>query len=691
MTEQEDRRSALPGESYKTPPLPSWTEQEKWVYEQVCKGEIADFNKNLRYGGKSYLKTPDPKDSIDWLGNRILSPQFLETILLHEPYRSSIPSHGVQITGAWFREPIDLSSVTLNHELWLISCRFESTVNLARLKTPCLISFGGSVFTHKVNMDSLCSEASLSMKSSDLTELDLRNAKIGGQLDFERAELNGLLFMVSIEVGSSLFMNNGSKFKEVVLRGAIIKGNLEMDGSKFDSTLDISSIQIGGYINMRKSEFHNINLRGSRIEGNLDMGGSTFKGEVDMNSLTVKEDLFMNPIKEEVAGGITLTLNTMFVEKVNLVGAKIRGSIDMRGAIFKSNPEIDGMQVEGDLFMNNVEVSKTHILYLTFCEIGRSLYISGSKLPSLNLSGTKIHKDFYLGSRSSKNSFPSPEWHEGAKLVLRNTEVGAIQDLPDAWPDKLELEGFTYSRLSGFKPENQEDKPNKENEKKSDSKSEKAIDWSEKFKEMNRKKVKQHSEDMGERGIEWFKEWLAKQESYSPQPYEQLATVLRNAGHKDKADKVLYESRERERSQSRSQSRYLYWLWLTALRWVIGYGYSLRYSLFWVIGLVIFGTVLCFTTLENAKKDSISKANGKIPTGSQNSTTSEESKGVLLIHSFWYSVDNFLPVIELLKDEDKVKFSSWGIKSIFYIHRIVGSVLAIYIGAGLSGLTKKQE
>src|SRR6266481_6312186 len=73
-------KRVLPGQPCQTEPIKSWTEQEKWVWKQVCEGEIADFNNAEGYSGKL-----DPKKSEGWTASRILRPAFLETILLREP------------------------------------------------------------------------------------------------------------------------------------------------------------------------------------------------------------------------------------------------------------------------------------------------------------------------------------------------------------------------------------------------------------------------------------------------------------------------------------------------------------------------------------------------------------------------------------------------------------------------------
>src|SRR5262245_45075742 len=73
--------------------------------------------------------------------------------------------------------------------------------------------------------------------------------------------------------------------------------------------------------------------------------------------------------------------------------------------------------------------------------------------------------------------------------------------------------------------------------------------------------------------------WFAKQKSFSPQPYEQLALVFQNQGRDDEARAIRYAGRERERSES-GGFRYA---WLTMLDWTIGYGHHIDRALFWTM------------------------------------------------------------------------------------------------------------
>src|SRR5262249_35896626 len=129
-------------------------------------------------------------------------------------------------------------------------------------------------------------------------------------------------------------------------------------------------------------------------------------------------------------------------------------------------------------------------------------------------------------------------------------------DAPDAWPDRLELDGFEYQHLGGSGGDTAVDVPT--------------------------------------RGTAWFEGWLRKTRPYRPQPYEQLAGVFRQMGYHSEASARLYAGRERGRSRTWSEGDYARWFGETLLMVTIGYGYGYRYfrSLLWVVLLVLVGVAV---------------------------------------------------------------------------------------------------
>ena len=678
--------STIQSEPPKPEAQPTWTEQERWVWNRVCVGEIADFNQADGYGGKL-----DPKKPEGWPEKRVLRPEFLETILLKEPYRSALPRQGVQIGGAWFRHPVDLSNASLAHPLFLNDCLFGADVNLSHLHTPYLISLSDSKFNGTLDINSSHLESHLFMRSgAEFLDVNLRGAKVGGQLNMIGSKFTGKLDMNNLQVGGSLLMRDRAEFVEVDLGSAKIREQLDMNSSKFRERLNMNSIQVKSHLFMRdKGEFGEVNLGSARIGGQVDMTGSKFTGKLDMDKLQVGSSLFMRggaEFVEVVLQSATvgnqldmsrskfagkLNMNSLEVEnslimregaefgEIDLVNAKIGGPLDMGSSKFTGRLNMNSLQVGGSLFMRrraefvdidlisthvarqismdeskisgsllmdslqvgdsflmrNAEISDSSIVRLIFTKIGTNLDFSGSLLPSVDLTGTVVQRDFVIGLAD----IPA-RWYAGSQLTLRNTEVGSLHDLPGAWPDELELEGFTYARLGDFQTDS--------------------------------------TTDIATREISWLKEWLAKQKKYSPQPYEQLAGALFRAGYKEKSNEILYAGKDRERSEGTWRN----WLWLTLMKAFIGYGFRIKRSIYWALFFIALGVIVL-------KISGQGRTHG-MPVG------------------FSYSFDMLLPLVKLRELHYKIELDGW-VRYYFYIHKLMGYVLGSFIIAGLSGLTKK--
>jgi hypothetical protein len=249
----------------------------------------------------------------------------------------------------------------------------------------------------------------------------------------------------------------------------------------------------------------------------------------------------------------------------------------------------------------------------------------GLGFTELDLSSTRIEGELDLGSGAA----PALRWREGARLTLRDTHAGALRDRWDVWEGlELQLDGFTYGRLGGFGSV---------------------------------------AADVPARGIGWYIAWLVRDPSYTPQPYEHLAAVFREAGEPTKANRILYESRERARAEAWRQGSYLRWLGSSLLKWTIGYGLGLRYfqALWWVVAFTVLGTLLLLAFAQGPNRLS-----GKM----------------------FFSFDRLLVprLLELDRSHDEVEAGLKGwLRRYFYLHKIVGYVLAGFLLAGLAGLTQR--
>jgi hypothetical protein len=220
-----------------------------------------------------------------------------------------------------------------------------------------------------------------------------------------------------------------------------------------------------------------------------------------------------------------------------------------------------------------------------------------------------------------------------SRLVLRNTRVGTLQDRWDAWPAKIDLEGFEYRHLGGLGGN--------------------------------------ETVDVAARGSRWFVDWLAKSagDRYSPQPYVQLAAVLRQMGHPEEASDVLYAEREQARRRAWKDGHYANWAGQTLLKFTIGYGYGTGYfrTLWWVGGLVALGIFI----LRWTEQTTWPGGDGKRPI----------KLGAV------YALDMLLPIIRLREAHYEVDLEGRA-RYYFYGNKIMGYVLGFFLVAGLSGITK---
>jgi len=440
--------------------------------------------------------------------------------------------------GAEFAE-VNLVKAKIEGSLGMNSSNFNKELTLSEATIEGSLNMKGSKFNDTLYMERTKVKGDLFMDNNAefAKEVVLSSAKVGGTLEMVGSKFQGKINMDKIEVASSLFMRGGAEFaKEVILVGAKVGGTLDMEGSKFEGELIMDKMEVASSLFMREgAEFSKeLILRGAKIGGQLSMIGSKFNGKLNMNGLEVGGSFLMGNMEK----------GAEFLDEVFLVGANINGQLGMSRSKFKGTLNMESIRVSESLYL--IDSIAENLINMIFSDIRTNLFITGSKLENFDLTGSKIKGEFCLGS----GKFPPAQWKKGAKLILRNTEVGALQDLPESWPDKIDLDGFIYKQLGGFAVE--------------------------------------ESDSFATRTLAWMKTWLKKQQVFSPQPYKQLSNILNETGHGVKAKDILYACKEQERSKSKC----LYWLWRTLQKLFIGYGYRIYYLLFWVAGFTFLGAVI---------------------------------------------------------------------------------------------------
>jgi hypothetical protein len=633
-----------------------WTQVERAVWEKIRTGEVANLTSSSLSPGNDIPQA--------WEDQQRISASFLQTILLDPKFVQQIPHSGVRIQSAWISQPINLAYADMPFEVSLKQCRFDGEVSWYGGSFFKAVSFYGSEFRKGLDLGAVRIANQLNLGACRITGtanlelvnignlllltnaphvdvLNLRGAHIGYQ-----AALFGLssdsINMDGTSVGGMLLIN-GCDIGSIVLRGSKTGDMLAFQGSHFRDEISADGVAVGGSLLIegssdpnQKPDFKAIKLHGARIEGDLeirDLALANDGGFITFDGLDLRGGLFVLSAKLYYPivitgniGGLCNFTNSEF-GFLSVLGATIKGGLGIKGCRFLKAVNLAGISVVQDMTISDTTFEQA--VDATFARIGSNLDLSGGEFDAdLDLTGAKIEGYLSLGYGKLRC-----KWSSKSKLALTDTNVRSLQDRTDAWPSVLQLDGFSYSQWGVFQPFILLEDPRTTNVKR--------IDFG----------------DFVSRDASWFAEWLSRQPNYSPQPYFQAAGVLRAVGMQEKANEILYAGKERERREARWLNALV--LWLSKI--FIGYGYHYERSVYWCLGFVILGTIVLNVSGEGRKHE--------IELG------------------FFYSLNAFLPFVQLKKKFEDIDFAGW-VTYYFYFHRLAGYIIGSFILAGLAGITK---
>lgn len=471
----------------------------------------------------------------------------------------------------------------------------------------------------------------------------------------------------SLDVKGSVFLNDGFKAKGGVRLGsATIGGNLEFDNGEF--------LKPSKLIN---PDGHALFADGINVKGDVFLrNGFKAKGTVRFPSANIgggldcKNGKFMNP------GGYALFADGINVKRsVSLRGGfKAKGEVRFPGANIDGNLDCSSdldISFKGGEFINTGE----NALFADGLNVKGSVFLTN---------GFKADGRISLENASINNNFvyTNVKSPEKAILDLRSAKIGVLWDQKESWPKKgnLYLHGLVYDNLDDNAPKDAESR------------------------------------------IEWLR--LNGGKEFSPQPYEQLAEVLKKSGHEKEAKEVLIAKNE-DRAELGAKLSKTQWWWYKFFGPMIGYGYK-PFDVFWKgpfkepfkqpIGISFIGSILSWMILGSILFCWGYYGENRIMSPSKADvyakSTEDVSETNAVIHKEYpafqfitYSIDAFVPVVDLhqskywlpnankggmLYETKWFEIHSGGL-FLFYLwlHTIAGWVLSTLFVAGLTGLVRK--
>jgi hypothetical protein len=455
---------------------------------------------------------------------------------------------------------------------------------------------------------------------------------------------------------------------EIILIGAALE-NLELDHT-----------YIRGLTGDSMTVKQNIGLR----NGFVSRGRVRLLGVTCGSILSCLGGTFINP--EDVALDIQLMRvgNTVLLREgflalgeVRAVGISITSDLDCRLAMF-INPAgraiyADKANISGTVFLSDGFVAEGEVRFSggtigggLDCHFGSfvnpddtalNLYIATVKGDLSLVGNPKIMGELYFHGVNIIGSLKvlSMQQHKTLKLILDAAHVQTLHDEEQSWVEEgnLSLHGFEYRYIQNESPKSHEHR------------------------------------------LQWLQ--LQPNQFFSPQPYEQLAKVLRESGHDRDAKEILI-AKERDRTRWGNLSNFTkfkrWWL-----RWVIAYGYQPFRALWWMLGIVLLGTFIFHST-----SASISRVDSN--------TTFPP------FNAFMYSLDTFLPIIDFHQDSEWLPYQpnpspastlstvcaqhpvnwcyvwNWiisrpGVLYYYWLHILLGWIFTSFFVAGLTGLIRR--
>jgi hypothetical protein len=503
---------------------------------------------------------------------------------------------------------------------------------------------------------------------------DLRLHEKGMRLS--GAEVTGILDLEGCRIARDIALTDCRFDASPVLRSAVID-NLFLDGSALPGLQADRLEARGGLSICGGTVAGEIRLRGARIGGNIEADGAKIASPdgfaVDADGLEARGGILLRGA--DVRGGI------------NLSGVRLGGDVNLAGARIERPGEValngDGIAARGDLALRGATIAgEIRLLGAHFggdidCTSMTSAQLGGY---AMRLNRARIDGAFFLRQGTAILG----------TLDLTATEIGAIDDEEACWPQKgdLLLNRCRYGAFIGG-----------------------PIDAASRLRWLERQ--------MSER-------W---KEDFWPQPYEQLATVLREMGHDEEARTVLIvkERLQRRARRTRAKSpllRAALALNDGVLAVTVRYGRQpllalLWLILFWAVGVLVFG----FAEQNSALKPnspvvlrslewtmcSIERTHsrympstgevmpGRALTGQSQLScflSQPEASSYPEFNSWMYSLDVLLPVMEIGQKQywrpDPSKPSGTLTLNYYYFLSVIGWVLSLLAVAGFSGLVKSK-
>ncbi len=445
--------------------------------------------------------------------------EFLRWLITDPDAAKFIDPKGIHIWSVSIPAPLDLQGCSIPHQLHFLSTTVEAELALFTAEVKGLFVFGGTL-RKGLLADGITVHGPVFIQwtKSD-GAIRLIGAEIDRSLDLSGTELTGngiALALDGARIRGSAFMHNGFRSSgEVRMLNARVGGDLGFNGAILTATdraLSLDKVAVEGNISLAKwsrsdgsvTVFHSdgsVNLLGAQIRGDLDCDGA------DLTAAGIS----LNLVTAQISGHVYLRNGFKAHGQLNMHSANIGNSIDLSSAILTEAASAVCLQeatvcgtvsfCEGFSSFGMVDVKSA--------QIGGNLVCDECKLALLYCANMTVKGDLqWTGIRDARST----------SLCLNGATIKSLRDERESWPSlgRLHLDGLTYEELTLHSART----------------------------ETNRQKNElgpEHPLKVKDR-VEWL-QLQPPSDQAEPQPWMQLAALLRTKGDDDGAKRIIFQLR----------------------------------------------------------------------------------------------------------------------------------------------------
>jgi sRNA-binding regulator protein Hfq len=542
-----------------------------------------------------------------------IRPDFLRWFMTDGEAAKSIDPKGIRLWSITIPAPLDLQGCTVPHPLHILWSTVEAELYLFTADIKGLFIFG-STLKKGLLADGIKVHGPIFIKGTKSAGMiHLIGAEIDRNLDMTGTELNGndmTLVLDGARISGSVFLHNGFRSSgEVRMLNARIGGDLGFNGATVTATgraLSLDKVVVDGNVSFAESTdgsgkaFHSdgsVNLLAAQVTGDLDCSGANLAAtEVALNLATAK-----------IRGHVYLRNGFKSNGQIAMHSAEVGNSIDLSGATLTASGSALSLQeasVRGTISMcdgfscvGRVEVPSSFIQGNLVCD--------SCKLAALYCANMMLKGDL---------QWTGIQQPEKTSLWLNGATIKTLRDERESWPKQggLHLDGLRYEELTLHSARTDNERKNNSLGKEYPLRIEDRVAW------LQLQSIPDQSE---------------------PQPWMQLAALLRVKDDENGAKRVIFELR---RAQARSNSKAMR-VWKTTFS-------QLRQWPIWILLPIFLTTVLSTSLYWFAANDG-----AMAPTSKEAYT--EWAAGQRIdaayprFNPFLYSLENDLPLVKFGVDD----------------------------------------